>query len=343
MFQSISAVSKRAIRHHLTPLLAMMVATALLIGLLFATSGLSFGSLSVLAEPGRVPSSAPALDTPSYSVCVTADGESTCVTMLDGTADMALRFAGVTLGAQDEMNVKATDEVYDGMEIRVDRVLYRQRTESETVPFESVTQFTYDLKPGESKVTQAGENGTTEYVYEERIVNGKLEKTTKVSETVLKAPVSEIVQKGKLAPGATMSPLPYDIELDKNGVPVHYSKVYTGSGTAYTNDRGLCGTTTSIGMKAQVGVVAVDPKVIPYGTELYIVAVDGSYVYGYAVAGDTGGAMRAGHAIVDLFMNTYEDCVQFGRRNVNLYVISRELEKSGAAPADAETSAAPAA
>ena len=326
MFQSILTAGKRLARHHLTPFIAMMIAAALLISLLSTTSGLSFGGLSVLAEPGRVPSSSPALATPAYHVCVNADGESTDITMLDGTVDTALTFAGVTLGAQDEMNVSAADEVYDGMVINVDRVMYRQRTEVETVPFESVTEFTYDLKPGESKVKQEGANGTTEYVYEERIVNGTLDKTTKTGETVLKEPVNEIVQKGKLAPGATMSPLPYDIELDKNGNPVHYSKVYTGSATAYTNDRGLCGTTTSIGLKAQVGVVAVDPKVIPYGTELYIVSCDGSYIYGYAIAGDTGGAMRAGTAIVDLFMNTYEDCVQFGRRNCNLYVISRDLE-----------------
>ena len=331
MFDSILTTGKRIARHHLTPFLAMMVAAALLVGLLSATSGLSFGSLSVLAEQGRVPSSSPALAAPSYTIHVIADGTATDVTMLDGTVDMALTFAGVTLGAQDEMNVKATDEVYDEMTITVDRVLYRQRTEAETVPFESVTEFTYELKPGESKVKQQGENGKTEYVYEERIVNGTLEKTTKISETVLKEPVNEIVQKGRLAPGATMSPLPYDIELDKDGHPVHYSKVYTGSATAYTNDRGLCGTTTSTGRKAQVGVVAVDPMVIPSGTELYIVSVDGSYVYGYAIAGDTGGAMRAGTAIVDLFMNTYEDCVDFGRRNCNLYVISRDLESGNAA------------
>ena len=332
MFESILTVAKRTARHHLTPLIAMMIAAALLVSLLSATSGRSFGGLSVLAEPGRVPSSSPALAAPSFAIRVNADGESTDITMLDGTVDMALTFAGVTLGAQDEMNVKASDAVYDGLVINVDRVMLRQRTESETVAFETENQFTYDLKPGESKVIQKGENGTTEYVYEERFVNGTLDKTTKVSETVVKEPVKEIVQKGRLAPGATMSPLPYDIELDKNGVPVHYSKVYTGSATAYTNDRGLCGTTTSIGLKAQVGVVAVDPKVIPYGTELYIVSCDGSYVYGYAIAGDTGGAMRAGTAIVDLFMNTYEDCVDFGRRNCNLYVISQDLE-TGATPA----------
>ena len=331
MLESILATGKRAARHHLTPLIAMVVAAALLVGLLSATSGLSFGALSVRAEPNRVPSPPPAVAAPSYTVRVIADGVSQNITMMDGTADMALTFAGVQLGAQDEVNVELTDEVYDGLVIEVSRVLYRHHTETKTVPFETDTQFTYELKPGETKVTQQGEDGQAKYVYEERFVNGTLEATTKISETVLKEPKNEIVQKGRLAPGTAKSPLPYDIELDKDGHPVHYSKVYTGSATAYTNDRGLCGTTTSIGMKAQVGVVAVDPKVIPYGTELYITSVDGSYVYGYAIAGDTGGAMRAGTAIVDLFMDTYEDCVEFGRRNCNLYVISQELESGKAA------------
>ena len=320
------AAIKRTVHHHLAPLVAMAVAAALLIGLLSATSGLSFGSLYALAERDRVPSSSPALAVPAYTVRVTADGATTDVSMLDGTVAMALRFAGVLLGGQDEMNVKATDKVFDGMEIKVSRVLYRRRTESETVKFETVSLFTAALSPGESKVTQEGVDGLTEYVYEERVVDGKVEKTTKISETVVQEPVRKVVQKGTPPEGSVMSPMPYGLELDKNGQPVHYSKVYTGSATAYTNDRGLCGTTTSTGRKAQVGVVAVDPKVIPYGTELYIVSADGSYVYGYAIAGDTGGAMRAGTAIVDLFMNTYEECVFFGRRNMNLYVISQDLE-----------------
>ena len=68
-------------------------------------------------------------------------------------------------------------------------------------------------------------------------------------------------------------------------------------------------------------VVAVDPDIIPYGSILYIVSNDGQVVYGYAVAGDTGGALWAGTAIVDLYYNTYDECCQFGRRDVTIYVL----------------------
>ena len=67
------------------------------------------------------------------------------------------------------------------------------------------------------------------------------------------------------------------------------------------------------------GVVAVDPKVIPLGTKLYIEAVDGSWVYGYAVAGDTGGAIKGNK--IDLFFNTHAECTRFGRRQAKVYVL----------------------
>ena len=54
---------------------------------------------------------------------------------------------------------------------------------------------------------------------------------------------------------------------------------------------------------------------------MYIVSNDGQVVYGYAVAGDTGGALWAGTAIVDLYYNTYDECCQFGRRDVTIYVL----------------------
>ena len=65
--------------------------------------------------------------------------------------------------------------------------------------------------------------------------------------------------------------------------------------------------------------MAVDPKVIPLGTKMYIVSADGEYLYGYCVAEDTGGAIQGN--IVDLFFNTYEECIQFGRRDVLIYIL----------------------
>ena len=71
---------------------------------------------------------------------------------------------------------------------------------------------------------------------------------------------------------------------------------------------------TSIGMKAGYGVVAIDPTVIPYRTELFIEG------YGRAIAGDTGGAI-VGHRI-DLGYNTIREALNFGRRMVRVYILS---------------------
>lgn len=76
---------------------------------------------------------------------------------------------------------------------------------------------------------------------------------------------------------------------------------------------------TASGTKARVGAVAVDPEVIPLGTKLYIEYADGTGGYGYAVAEDKGSAIKGYR--VDLFFNTYQECIDFGRRRVIVYVL----------------------
>ena len=71
---------------------------------------------------------------------------------------------------------------------------------------------------------------------------------------------------------------------------------------------------TATGRKPQVGVIAVDPKVIPLGTELF---VEG---YGKCVAGDTGGAIKGRR--LDLFFNTKSEVYNWGRKKVKVYKLS---------------------
>ena len=98
-----------------------------------------------------------------------------------------------------------------------------------------------------------------------------------------------------------------------------FSKVDTLNATAYTARPGaICST----GRVARVGVVAVDPKYIPYGTEMFIMSEDGSFVYGLAIAGDCGGAIDNND--VDLYMNSRNNCIQFGRRNLTAFIIESE-------------------
>lgn len=103
-----------------------------------------------------------------------------------------------------------------------------------------------------------------------------------------------------------------------SGETYSYTKVLSCSATAYTTE-GFTEKHNASGNIARVGTVAVDPKVIPLGTALYIVTDDGEYIYGYCIAEDTGGAVKGN--IVDLFFNTLNECYAFGRRNCTVYVL----------------------
>ncbi|MFN4034147.1 MAG: 3D domain-containing protein, partial [Fimbriimonadales bacterium] len=86
--------------------------------------------------------------------------------------------------------------------------------------------------------------------------------------------------------------------------------------SAYTPHRSGGGTgsgRTASGLPAGYGLVAVDPRVIPLGTVLYIEG------YGMAIAADTGRAIR-GHTI-DLCFATRAQALQFGRRQVRVHIL----------------------
>lgn len=258
--------------------------------------------------------------TRAFDVQVTADGVTTVVRMTEGAVTDALAQAGVEVGEQDTLNVAAYEPVSDGMQVVVERVQYKEYTKTEPMAYTSVKKYTNLLRKGATRVNQKGQAGSRAVVYRDRMVDGKVVETVKVSEKVIKNPVQEVVLVGTVA-GTPLSKPPYEIELDEKGHPANYKKVFTGQATAYTNEGGRCGKYTASGRKAAVGVVAVDPRKIPYGTELYIVSADGSYVYGYAIAGDTGGACRNG-LLTDLFFDTFQECRQFGRRNnICVYVL----------------------
>ena len=87
--------------------------------------------------------------------------------------------------------------------------------------------------------------------------------------------------------------------------------------TAYCIPGGI----TSTGKVAQAGYIAVDPKEIPYGTQMYIVSADGNYIYGYCIAADTGSYIYDVDWTVDLFMNSTEQCVNWGRRDIIIYIL----------------------
>lgn len=259
----------------------------------------------------------------AFPVQITSDGKTKEVMAATGTVADVLKKAGVQLGADDTMNVKSNQAVAHGMSIQVARVRFGTSTVQNPIPYQ--TQVTQDatLTQGARNVLVAGQNGVQTVTYRLKYVDGKMVEQAETGRTTA-APVNEQVVVGtasplKLTPSiSTQTAKSTTAVSAAGGIPAH-SNVFTGVATAYTQAQG---TTTATGQKVAKGLVAVNPNKIPYGTKLYIATPDGSYVYGNAVAADTGGFVSNGSGILtDLFFPTEAQCEAFGRKTVNIYVL----------------------
>lgn len=250
-------------------------------------------------------------------VRITAGGETREVETSAQTVEDVLKKFQVELDEDDRVEPEAKTKVAEGMEITVRRVEVKEEVKTEEVPFETQYQDTDSLYEGETQVKTQGVAGEKEVTYQVTFVDGEEESREAVSEKVTKEPVAEVVLRGtaeREQSGAGGS----GTFVDLYGNTVSYSSVMSGTCTAYS----VPGGTTSLGWDAVYGVIAVNPNIIPYGTKMYVTSPDGSVVYGYGVAGDTGGACMAGDIIADLCYNTIEECSQIGRREMVIYILS---------------------
>lgn len=197
---------------------------------------------------------------------------------------------------------------------------------SEDVAYQTVRVANPNMEEGTEKVVQEGKNGICTCVYEVIWSNGQ-ELSRQFVEELDSTVVDEIVEYGT-APEATVNINAAISGVTKNadgsgtltladGTTLSFSGVKSMTATAYTAGHGGADYTTATGTFVRVGTVAVDKSVIPLGTRMYIVSNDGSVVYGLAVAEDTG--VRGN--VVDLYYNTYEECINFGRRGCTVYIL----------------------
>lgn len=266
--------------------------------------------------------------TNAYHVTVTADGVSTALLIGEGTVEDALQQANVSLGEIDEVQPAVSEALFDNLEITVYRVTYAQRTVNEKIAFVKKTVKSSSMFEGQSEITQAGQNGEKTVTYRDKIVDGVYASSEVLSETVLTESVPQITTVGTKQKAVAVASLrnggtpiseltqPAFLKIE-NGAPTEYKQIITGKAAAYT---AAPGSKTASGRTVKPGYIAVNPKQIPYGSELWIVSTDG-IVYGYAIAADTGGFVKKGKFTVDLFMNTESECRQWGSRDVVIYVL----------------------
>lgn len=244
----------------------------------------------------------------SKNIKLTTNGTEMTVKAPEGTVENALNILGYEITDDDILNVDKNAQIEDDMKITLKKVTYVDEKSTKKISYKTVEKDSDDIMTGESEVSQKGVDGEKEVTKRCKYIDGKYDSTKVIDEKVTKEPVDKIVLNGTKRGTTT----------DSSGAPVSYSYMVSGSGTAYTAAPGAL---TATGVPVYEGGVAVNPAIIPYGSKLYIEAADGSHVYGYATAVDTGGALMEGSAIVDLFYFSYDDCVSFGRRDVNVYVL----------------------
>ena len=264
------------------------------------------------------------------SITINVDGETITVKSIAQTVGELLKEQNIVLDNDDEAVPSLDTELTKDMVIDVLRVEYVMREAEEKITYETeaIKSALYAL--GTTKVTQKGVEGTKTVVYKDKVVNGAVQSSTATSETVTKEPVKQITTVGTFVNTSGLGngkiekngkpiseiALPSKYSIGANNVPTEYKYTISGRAAAYC----IPGGTTSTGKKAKPGYIAVNPKQIPYGTEMWIVSNDG-VVYGYAIAADTGGFVKHGYFTCDLFMNTKEQCIQWGDRGVTIYVL----------------------
>ena len=262
----------------------------------------------------------------AFPVTVDAYGKTYTIETTGGTVGDALKAAGIELSEEDMLNFSKDDLLKSGMSIAVTDVEFKTEAKQVQIPYSTKVVYDSTMDSGKTTLTP-GTTGVKVITYTYKFVNGQLVDTQVTNETVKTQPVSAVKTVGtKKYPTNTYkgSTTKYvsglvpaqDFELDKNGVPVNYSKKIVGKASAYSG-----GGKTATGKAVRTGYVAVDPKEIPYGTRLFIRSSDGKYFYGYAVAEDTGGFTKTTDRVVDLYFPTESQCKTFGVRNVEIYIL----------------------
>lgn len=232
------------------------------------------------------------------------DGNNTIIAEASGyTVADVLENLNIKLNKLDRVSLPLDEIAKEGMEIKIDRVVVENIENKIEIPFETESRENKDMFEGDKNVITKGEVGQKTESLKNTYVNGVLETTEVLKSEITKDPVKEVVEVGSKKAAAAPN--------GKNA-----KRVIVMQATAYDPS---AGSKTAMGTRARVGAVAVDPRVIPLGSKLYIESMDGFASYGYATAEDTGGAIKGNR--IDLFYNSNAEANRFGRRNVKVYVL----------------------
>lgn len=281
-------------------------------------------------------------------VTVIHRGEESVIGTYGETVGALLQRAGITLREGDILSCEADSPTHDGMVLEIVNRKTVTEEYDEIVPYQTNYFEDPSLESGTELVLVDGVNGVIRYTAKVVYENGKeisreivdrQTTTNSVTRLVVRSsdrslreqpdePEHRVPQQSvptqDESEAPTQQPAVSTEEISGNtittstGTSYTYTDVLTVTATAYSCE-GYTGYTYS-GTVARVGAIAVDPKVIPIGTKMYVVSDDGQYVYGYCVAEDTGGSIIGNR--IDLYFDTFAECWDFGVRTCTVYILT---------------------
>ncbi len=250
----------------------------------------------------------PALDSPlkrniqimvsrAFSVNVIADGSVREIISTPVVVKEAIKMAGIDLNSEDIVTPGLTEKTQPDQNIEVIRVSTEQVEIEQTIQCGVERTIDNNLEKGLTRTVQNGRDGLSRDTIKVVYHNGTEVQREIIDSKVIAEPVNRVIAMGNIT------------NVSRSGSSLNFREARYMVASAYT----YTGNRTATGQQPAVGLVAVDPRVIPLGTSLYIEG------YGYAKAADTGGAIRGDR--LDLFMEDRTQCLNWGRRTVKVYIL----------------------
>lgn len=219
----------------------------------------------------------------STSVIVTADGRTTQTRTRADTVGAALMELGILVAGSDRVTPALHQQIAEQMAIRVTRVSELTLVERQPIPYESIMVPDDNLELDTQRLAQAGQDGEFrrrwKVVYEDGVETSR----ALLDEWVAAEPVTRMVAYGRKIVLRTVE--------TEEGELTYWRKIRMYANSYSPARAGTPATAawygrTRIGLTLVKGIVAVDPRVIPLRSYVYVPG------YGKAIAGDTGGGIR---------------------------------------------------
>ncbi len=249
----------------------------------------------------------------AMSVRLSVGGESRVAYTRSHTVRDLLAETGLALEPADRVFPGLDAMIEDGMRVNVTTVRDSVEFIDDPIEFDTVYEYDPDIYEGRQLLMQAGSEGHFRREFMVRRVDGVEISRQIISEGIL-PPTEEIVAIGTYVdPTPTPEPVrtPAWLPPAPDG-PVDCVGTMNVFATWYTAASAGGSGWTATGVQVERGIVAVDPSVIPLGTQMYIPG------YGYGVAADTGGGIIGD--MIDLGFGA-DDVYDWHTRRVDICIL----------------------